>query len=70
MSCATVAKVLLRDGDTVRTWRRLYQEDGIEGLASFGREGSDGYLNQAQQAQAKPRVTKNLARSANQLGAA
>ena len=35
MSCAAVAKVLLLDDDTIRTWRLLYKEDGIEGLASF-----------------------------------
>src|ERR1700688_698089 len=40
MSCALVAKVLYLDDDTIRTWHRLYQEDGIEGLASFGYEGS------------------------------
>jgi transposase len=39
MSCEAIAKVLLLDDDTIRTWYRLYQEDGIEGLASFGYEG-------------------------------
>ena len=34
MSCSDVARVLLLDDDTVRTWYRLYQEDGIEGLAA------------------------------------
>src|ERR1035438_5000059 len=32
MSCASVAKVLFLDNDTIRTWYQLYQEDGIEGL--------------------------------------
>ncbi len=32
MSCAEVAAVLFPDDDTVRTWFRLYMEDGIEGL--------------------------------------
>ena len=36
MSCEVVAKMLILDDDTIRTWHRLYQEDGIEGLASFG----------------------------------
>jgi transposase len=36
MSCGDVAKVLLLDDDTVRTWHRLYETDGIEGLAGFG----------------------------------
>ena len=39
MSCEAIAQVLLIDDDTIRTWHRLYQEDGIEGLASFGYEG-------------------------------
>ena len=39
MSCEAIARVLLIDDDTIRTWHRLYQEDGIEGLASFGYEG-------------------------------
>jgi transposase len=38
MSCEAVAKVLLLDDGTIRTWYRLYEEDGIEGLASFGYE--------------------------------
>jgi len=39
MSCEAVAKVLYLDDDTIRTWHRLYREDGIEGLASSGYEG-------------------------------
>jgi DNA-binding NarL/FixJ family response regulator len=39
MSCEAIANVLFLDDDTVRTWYNLYQEDGIEGLASFNHEG-------------------------------
>ncbi len=39
MSCAFVAKMLFLDDDTIRTWYQLYQEDGIEGLASFSHAG-------------------------------
>ena len=39
MSCQSIAEVLFLDNDTIRTWYQLYQEDGIEGLASFGHEG-------------------------------
>jgi hypothetical protein len=35
MSCGAVAKVLLLDDDTVRTWYRLYENEAIEGLASL-----------------------------------
>ncbi len=38
ISCAVIAKMLLLDDDTIRSWYELYQEDGIEGLASFGHE--------------------------------
>ena len=51
MSCAAVAKVLLFDDDTIRTWHRLYEEEGIEGLANFGYEGSACRLSAAQQDQ-------------------
>ena len=49
MSCGEVAKVLLLDDDTIRTWYRLYEDEGIEGLASFGHEGSACRLSDAQQ---------------------
>ena len=49
MSCQSVAKVLYLDDDTIRTWHRLYQEDGIEGLASFGYEGAACRLTAEQQ---------------------
>jgi dihydrodipicolinate synthase/N-acetylneuraminate lyase len=39
MTCEATARVLLVDDDTVRTWYQDYQENGIEGLASFGHEG-------------------------------
>jgi transposase len=55
MSCTAVAKVLLLDDDTIRTWHRLYAEEGIEGLASFGYEGSACRLSEAQRnSQAPP----------------
>ena len=53
MSCAAVAKVLLLDDDTIRTWHRLYEEEGIEGLASFGYEGSACRLSEVQQERLK-----------------
>jgi hypothetical protein len=40
MSCEATAKVLYLDDDTVRTWHRLYEEDRVEGLVSFGYDGS------------------------------
>jgi transposase len=69
MSFAVVAKVLLIDDDTVRTWYRLYEEDGIEGLASFGYEGSACRLSEEQQDKLKAWITETLPRSTRMIGA-
>jgi len=69
MSYAAVAKVLLIDNDTVRTWHRLYEEDGIEGLASFGYEGSACRLTDEQQDKLKAWITQTLPRSTRAIGA-
>jgi transposase len=69
MSGEAVASVLLLDDDTIRAWFRLYQEDGIEGLADFRREGSACRLSRAQQDQPKSRITATLPRSTRQIGA-
>jgi len=69
MSCAAVAKVLLLDDDTIRTWHRLHQEEGIAGLASFGHEGSACRLSQAQQGRLVDWITATLARSTREIGA-
>ncbi len=69
MSCAEVAAVLFLDDDTVRTWFRLYMEDGIEGLRGFGYEGSDGYLNVEQRQQLKSWITNTLPHTTRHVGA-
>jgi transposase len=69
MSCTQVARVLFLDDDTIRTWHRLYLEEGIEGLASFGYEGSECRLDATQQARLKAWITETLPRSAGQIGA-
>jgi transposase len=69
MSYAAVAKVLLIDDDTVRTWHRLYEEDGIEGLASFGYEGSTCRLSGEQQDKLKAWITETLPRTTRAIGA-
>ena len=69
MSCAAVAKVLLLDDGTVRTWHRLYQEDGIEGLASFGHEGSACQLSDEQQDRLTAWITETLPRTTHEVGA-
>ena len=69
MSCASIARVLLLDDDTIRTWHRLYLEDGIEGLASFNHEGSSCRLAVEQQDKLKAWITETLPRTTRQVGA-
>ena len=69
MSCAEVGSVLLLDDDTIRTWHRLYQEDGIEGLAGFAYEGSACRLSADQQEQLKAWIAETLPRTTRQIGA-
>jgi transposase len=69
MSCSDVAKVLLLDDDTVRSWHQLYEEDGIEGLASFGYEGSACRLSDTQQDELKSWITETLPRTTGAVGA-
>ena len=69
MSCESVAKELRLDSDTIRTWHRLYQEDGIEGLASFGHEGGACRLTAEQQERLTAWVTATLPRTSREIGA-
>lgn len=69
MSCAAIAKVLLLDDDTIRTWHPLYQEDGIEGLASFGYEGSACRLSDEQQDKLTTWISETLPRTTREIGA-
>ena len=69
MSCGDVARVLLLDDDTVCTWYRLYQDEGIEGLASFGHDGSACRLSEAQQGKLKAWIATTLPRTTREVGA-
>ena len=69
MSCAAVAKVLYLDDDTIRTWHRLYREDGIEGLASFGYEGGACRLTGEQRELLKTWIAETLPRTTREVGA-
>jgi transposase len=69
MSCEAVARVLLLDDDTIRTWYCLYQEDGIEGLANFGYDGAACRLTDAQQQRLKAWVSETLPRTTREVGA-
>ena len=69
MSCDAIAKVLLLDDDTIRTWYRLYEKDGIEGLTNFSYEGSACQLSGEQQEKLKAWVAAALPRTTRQVGA-
>lgn len=69
MNCEAIAKVLLLDDDTIRTWYRLYEEDGVEGLASFGYEGSACRLSGEQRDALKAWIGATLPRTTRAVGA-
>ena len=64
-----VAAALLLDDDTVRNWRKLFEQRGIEGLTSFDMGGSAGFLSAAQEDALKVFVSKTLPRSTRHVGA-
>jgi transposase len=69
MNCGDVARVLLLDDDTVRTWYQLYQQDGLDGLVSFGYDGSACRLSDPQQDRLKGWITETLPRTTREIGA-
>jgi transposase len=68
-SCAKVASALLLDDDTVRGWYRAYESDGLNGISSFGHEGSACRLAEDQQRALKNWITARLPRSTKVIGA-
>src|SRR4029077_7457386 len=69
MSCQEVAHVLLYDDDTIRGWRKLFEQRGIEGITSFDVGGSASYLSVQQEDDLKAWVAVALPRSTRQIGA-
>jgi transposase len=68
-SCRQVAAALLLDDDTVRGWRKLFEQRGIEGLTSFDVGGSASYLSASQEGALKAWVGAVLPHSTRQIGA-
>ena len=68
-SCEKVAKALYLDDDTIRGWRKLYNERGIEGLEQFDGGGSSSRLSLEQEEALKAYVGQALPRSTRQIGA-
>ena len=69
MNCGAVAQVLFLDDDTIRTWYRLYQQDGFDGLLSFGCDGSACRLSEPQQDKLTAWITERLPRTTGAVGA-
>jgi transposase len=69
MTCEATARVLFIDDDTVRTWYQDYQEDGIEGLTTFGHEGGSCRLTAEQQDKLKVWIAATLPRTTREIGA-
>jgi len=68
-SCERVAEILYLDDDTVRGWRKIYDERGITGLLQFDAGGSSGRLSAAQEEALKAYVAQALPRTTRQVGA-
>ena len=60
LSCERVAKVLYLDDDTVRGWRKIYDERGIAGLEQFDAGGSSSRLSTMQEEALKAYVAQAL----------
>jgi transposase len=69
MSCEDVGRVLLIDDDTIRTWHRLFEEDGVDGLVGFNYGGRACQLTLEQQATLKTWVGDTLPRTTRMVGA-
>jgi transposase len=69
LSCERVAKVLYLDDDTVRGWRKIYDERGIAGLERFDAGGSSSRLSTVQEEALKAYVAEALPRTTRQVGA-
>lgn len=69
MSCEEVGRVLLIDDDTIRTWHRLFLEDGVDGLAGFHYGGRSCQLTAEQQDKLKAWVGETLPQTTREVGA-
>src|SRR5450432_3199061 len=68
-SCERVAAALLLDDDTVRDWYRAYERGGVEGLKSFGHEGSSSRLTDEQEIALGDWVDTHCPHSIRKVGA-
>jgi transposase len=69
MSCEEVGSVLFIDDDTVRTWRKLYETGGMEGLSAIDVGGSARELDDDQVESMGEWIDETVPTSTNQVGA-
>ena len=67
-SCERVAAALFLDDDTIRRWRALFLEDGLEGLTRFESGGGASRLSKMQETALKSWIAGTLPRSMRQVG--
>src|SRR5450432_764103 len=68
-SCQDVADAFLLNDDTIRGWRKLFEQCGIEGLTSFDMGGSASFLSAAQEDALQVFVSATLPRTTRHVGA-
>ena len=68
-SCAQVSAALMSDDDTVRTWFKLYERDGIDGLMELPWMGRSCRLSEKQQQELTAWVDAVSPRSTREIGA-
>ena len=62
-NCERVAQALYLDDDTVRGWRKTFDESGLEGLRRFEAGGSASHLSREQEEELSAYVRESLPRS-------
>jgi len=67
-SCERVAEALYLDDDTVRDWRKTYDEKGLDGLKRFDGGGSASCLSPAQEQELATYVSEGLPHSSREVG--
>ncbi|MGH6811306.1 MAG: helix-turn-helix domain-containing protein [Methylocella sp.] len=68
-NCLQVAHGFLLDDDTIRGWRKLFEDRGIEGITSIDVGASASYLSVKQENDLKAWACAALPRSTRQTGA-
>ena len=66
-NCERVAEALYLDDDTVRSWRKTYDEGGLESLRRFEAGGSASHLSLEQEEELRAYVREGLPRSTREV---